>query len=270
MRSRAALRCIACFVVASFGWVPASRAGAEAARAPAPWERIEAARTLLDGAQPRAAGVELDLAMVTQEGGSVPLAVEVRSPMAEDDYVEALYLFASGNPSPELAEFRFRPRAGQARVSTRIRLDRSQTVVALARTSRGEWLAGARDIRVTVSGCLTRGGAAEAGELLQTRVRVPTQLRAGEVGDVRTLIVHPMETGLRQDPQGKPIPERIIRSFQAELDGEAVLEAKFYRAIAANPFLHFAVAPQRSGTLRLKWEEDTGRSVIETAEISVP
>lgn len=243
-------------------------ARADRVRTPAAWERVDAARALLDGVRPIEGAIELDVPLVTQEGGSVPVTVVVSRPMREDDFVAALYLFASGNPSPELLEVRFGPQAGRAFLSTRIRLDRSQTVVALARTSRGEWLAATRDVRVTVSGCLTRASGA-GDDAMQTRVRAPERLGAGETGEVRTMILHPMETGLRKDEQGNAIPARIIRSFRAEFEGETVLEARLYRAIAANPFLHFAIAPPRGGTLRLHWEEDTGRTVSEAVKITM-
>ncbi|TVR50505.1 MAG: thiosulfate oxidation carrier complex protein SoxZ [Puniceicoccaceae bacterium] len=243
-------------------------APASAARSPESWDRIAPARELLGDAKPRAGGIELRLPAVTQDGSSVPLTVRVDHPMEEGNFVEALYLFASGNPSPELAEIRFTPLAGEARIDTRIRLDGSQTVVALARTSRGEWLAGAREVRVTVSGCNSRS-AGSVENLMEVRVRAPDRLRAGQTGDVRTLINHPMETGLRADAEGRVIPERIVRTFRVEFEGRTVLEARYYRAMAANPYLLFPVAPERSGTLSFFWKEDAGESVTAEASIRV-
>lgn len=231
------------------------------------WERIEPAMVLLDGAVPATGSIRLDLPAVTQDGSSVPLTVEVERSMLADDYIVELHLFASGNPSPELAEFRFTLLAGQAQVQTRVRLDRSQTVIALARTSQGEWLAGSQDIRVTVSGCLSRAEGAGAADFMRARVRAPNRAQPGVPGEIRTLINHPMETGLRKDSRGQTIPKRIIREFRAELEGETVLTARFHRAVAANPYLLFFVAPGRSGQLDLRWEEDTGEAVSAMARI---
>ncbi len=233
------------------------------------WERVEAIQTLLNGAVPRPEAVRLDLPSVTQDGSSVLVTAEIDSPMTPDNHVEELYLFALGNPSPELAEIRFTPLAGRASVSTRIRLDRSQTVVALARTSGGDWLSGSRDVRVTVSGCLSRDATYQADDVMQTRVRVPPRFKAGQASDIRTLINHPMETGLREDAAGQPIPEQIIELFQARLDDAPVLTVRLHRAIAANPYLVFHMAPEQSGELTLSWEEDTGETTVTTAEIRV-
>ncbi len=221
----------------------------------------------LEGATPRAGAISLEMPGVTQDGSAVPLTVEIESPMTEEDHVEALYLFATDNPSPELADVYFTPLAGQARFSTRVRLNRSQTVLALARTSRGEWLAGHRDVRVTVSGCFSRDDTYDYDSVMRTRVRVPDRLRNGAVGDVRTLIDHPMETGLREDRQGRTIPERIIEEFRAEFNGKPVVKARLYRAISANPYLRFSIAPSESGEGEFFWLEDTGESVTETFRI---
>lgn len=239
-----------------------------APRGQSAWERVEVIQALLNGAEPKADGVQLDLPGVTQDGSSVLLTADIDRPMSADDYVDALYLFALGNPSPELAEFEFTPLAGLARVSTRIRLDRSQTVVALARTSGGEWLVGARDVRVTVGGCLARDATYKAEDVMQPRVRVPPRFAAGQPADIRTLINHPMETGLRKDSAGRPIPERIIRSFRASLNDEPVLTVRLHRAIAANPYLLFHLAPPHPGELLLVWEEDTGETVVHTSTIA--
>lgn len=235
----------------------------------APWERLEAAQERLDGATPRVGGIRLDLPGVTQDGSGVALSVEVDSPMTGEDYVEAVYLFATGNPSPELADVYFSPLAGKAYFSTRVRLNRSQTVLALARTSQGEWLAVHQDVRVTVSGCFSRDDTYDYDSLMRTRVRVPQRVSSGEAGDVRTLIDHPMETGLREDREGRTIPERIIEEFRAEFNGKPVVKARLYRAISANPYLRFSIAPGESGEGALHWREDTGESVSETFRIDV-
>lgn len=233
-------------------------------RGSAAWERIEPARERLNGATPKDGAIKLDLPGVTQDGSAVPLTVEIDSPMSEDDFIEAVYLYAGGNPTPELLDVYLTPLVGRARFSTRIRLNKSQSVLALARTNRGEWLAGDREVRVTVSGCLSRDDTYDFDAVMRTRVRVPERLEPGQIGEVRTLIDHPMETGLREDGEGQPIPERIINEFRAEFNGKSVLKARLYRAISANPYLRFPIAPNGSGEATFHWTEDTGESVSES------
>jgi sulfur-oxidizing protein SoxZ len=90
------------------------------------------------------------------------------------------------------------------------------------------------------------------------RVQVPATAAKGEVVQIKTLISHPMETGLRHDSQGKTIPRRIINKFVCRYDGEEVFSIDLHEAMAANPFLEFHVRATKSGRLRFEWVEDGG------------
>ncbi len=227
------------------------------------WRRVPEIAGLLDGAEPEEGGIALDLPFVSENGNSVPLSVAVEAPG-----VRALHIFAPANPSPQVATFHFTP-LSPAAVETRIRLNESQTVIALALFDDGTALVGEREVRVTVSGCLTDAGTYASEGLFQTRVRVPEKLAAGEAGPVLTMIGHPMETGLRPGPDGTPLPQRLIERFEARLDGEPVFAADLYRSVSADPYLKFQIAPHASGTLAFNWREDTGHVATAEAQIVV-
>jgi sulfur-oxidizing protein SoxY len=233
------------------------------------WERLDAAKKIVGNAKPSSDGISLDLPLVSEDGSSVQLTVNVDRPMTDADYVQKIHLFATRNPSPEVASFELTPRAGRANITTRVRLNESQTVIALAQTNKGQLLATSRDVRVTVSGCLIRADTYESSAEMLPRVRVPAKTAAGTPAEVLTLINHPMETGLREGPDGKVLPQRIVRSFEAALDGEPFFKATFYRSLAANPYLRFYAAPKANGKLAFKWTEDTGRTAEASAAIAV-
>jgi sulfur-oxidizing protein SoxZ len=90
------------------------------------------------------------------------------------------------------------------------------------------------------------------------RVNVPSSATRGEIFVVRSLITHPMETGLRKDEQGELIPRKIINSFTCRYNGEIVFKAELHEAVAANPYIEFHVRALESGTLDYVWEEDGG------------
>ncbi len=235
-----------------------------------PWGRHEAIMDLLDGAEPETSGMTLELPSVSEDGSNISLTVGVDSAQEDGNYVESIHLFAPDNPNPEIAAFHLTPLSGQAQIATRIRLNESQRVFAVARMNDGSFRIASKDARVTVSGCLTNDATYDSSGLMQTRVRAPRSLRPGEVGEVLTLINHPMETGLREDSDGNTIPRRIIHSFVAELDGETVLRADFHPSLAANPYLRFHVKPNGSGgTLAMEWTDDEGETAREEASISV-
>jgi sulfur-oxidizing protein SoxY len=108
----------------------------------------------LFGDRPLKAGrILLDLPAIAENGLVVPLAFEVESPMTPADHVKAVHIFADGNPSPLVAAFTFTPLAPKAAASIRMRLARTQQVVAVAEMSNGDLYTAARDVKVTIGGC---------------------------------------------------------------------------------------------------------------------
>ena len=90
------------------------------------------------------------------------------------------------------------------------------------------------------------------------RVQVPSTAASGEVFLVKTLLSHPMETGLRQDDQGNVIPRKIVNKFTCRHNGVVVFSVDLHEAVAANPFIEFYLRATESGRLAFVWEEDGG------------
>jgi sulfur-oxidizing protein SoxZ len=97
-----------------------------------------------------------------------------------------------------------------------------------------------------------------AAPIGQPRLRLPAQIRAGEVIEIRTLISHVMETGQRRDQQGQLIPRDIIKRFACTFEGQPVFAMDLQPAIAANPYIAFPFRVERAGTLELTWTTDAG------------
>ena len=90
------------------------------------------------------------------------------------------------------------------------------------------------------------------------RVRMPTTAKAGEVIEVKTLISHEMETGLRKDANGQTIPRKIIKQFVAKFNGREIMRADWHSAISANPYQSFFVRVPETGTFEFSWLDDDG------------
>jgi len=117
----------------------------------------EALHKVVGDAQLRRGRVKLELPPLIDNGNSVPLAVAVESPMTAADYVKAIHVFTQKNPLPDVVSAYFGPRAGRARLQTRVRLADSQTVVAVAQMSDGSFWTDSTDVVVTLSACLEDG-----------------------------------------------------------------------------------------------------------------
>lgn len=104
---------------------------------------------------------------------------------------------------------------------------------------------------------------------LKARIQLPERARPGEVIEIRAIVGHPMESGFRNDDHGRPIPRHIIESFTCTYAGEEVFRARFFPAIAANPYLVFHTVAVASGELVFTWRDDRGDSHVERAHLEV-
>jgi sulfur-oxidizing protein SoxZ len=91
------------------------------------------------------------------------------------------------------------------------------------------------------------------------RVQVPRTAAKGEIIQIKTLIEHQMETGLRRDSNGEVIPRKIINQFVCRYNDEVVFSVDVNEAVAANPYFEFYLRATTSGRLDFVWKEDGGR-----------
>jgi sulfur-oxidizing protein SoxZ len=101
------------------------------------------------------------------------------------------------------------------------------------------------------------------------RIKLPKEAKKGEVIEIKTLIAHVMETGLRKDPDGKIIPRKIINKFTAEFNGKPVFSVDIEPAVAANPYMQFTAKVEESGTFRFTWTDDDGTVTTAEQQIAV-
>jgi sulfur-oxidizing protein SoxZ len=116
---------------------------------------------------------------------------------------------------------------------------------------------------------LTRSGKKENPMADKTRLRVPSEAKKGEIIQIKTLMSHPMETGLRKDESGKPIPREIVNRFVCEFNGKPLFAVDLEPAISANPYIEFTAKMQESGTFSFAWIEDDGTVTTAQASITV-
>lgn len=115
------------------------------------WE--EAVKKVLGDAKAIEGKVALEMPEIAENGNTVPFVVSVESPMTENDYVKAIHIIATANPQPGVVTFRFSPLSGKAAATSRMRLARTQDVIAIAELQDGRFLSGKRNVKVTIGGC---------------------------------------------------------------------------------------------------------------------
>jgi sulfur-oxidizing protein SoxY len=116
---------------------------------------VEDSIIALYGKRPIQAGrVTVKIPPISENGYSVPITVDVQSPMTRDDHVVRIAVFAEENPLPDVARFQLGPAAGRARVQTRIRMGASQRIRAVAEMSDGSLWSGYAFSIVTLAACV--------------------------------------------------------------------------------------------------------------------
>lgn len=107
-----------------------------------------------------------------------------------------------------------------------------------------------------------------SGALSAPRIRIPRSARAGEVIEIRTLIEHPMETGLRHDG-GRAAARDMLARFTVRMNGEVLLSAAFQNGTSANPYHVFFVRMERTSSFEFTWTDERGRSARAEARVNV-
>ena len=114
----------------------------------------EAIRNVVGEADLRKGKVTLDVPPLVENGNAVPVTIIVDSPMTEADHVKAIHVFNEKNPQPYVISVALGPRAGKARIATRIKLTDAQRVVGVAEMSDGSFWTGEANVVVTIAACV--------------------------------------------------------------------------------------------------------------------
>ena len=99
-------------------------------------------------------------------------------------------------------------------------------------------------------------------------IRIRAKMK-GDVTEVKALMSHSMETGLRKDKKtGKKIPAHFIQEVMCDHNGKNVMVANWSVAVSKNPYLSFKFKGAAKGdTVKISWNDNKGKS--DTAEAKI-
>jgi sulfur-oxidizing protein SoxZ len=96
------------------------------------------------------------------------------------------------------------------------------------------------------------------------RVRLPRSASRGEVIEIRTLIDHPMVTGL-----SSPAPRDMLDRFEARMNGQTVFTFDFDNGTSANPYIVFFVRIEETSAFEFVWTHEDGATISAEGEVRV-
>jgi sulfur-oxidizing protein SoxY len=106
----------------------------------------EAINAFTGGAAAADGGISIDAPEIAENGNTVPVGVSAEGAVS-------IMVLADGNPRPGVATFHFGELAGSTTASTRIRLAKTQNVVAVAKMADGSFKTASKEVKVTIGGC---------------------------------------------------------------------------------------------------------------------
>lgn len=107
------------------------------------------------GAWPQSGRVRLEVAVLVDNGNTVPIAVSVEPPADKGVKVRAIAVFSEGNPQHEVLRFHLGASGTTAaEVESRIRLATSQKLIAVAECSDGSFWSHEVEVIVTLAACI--------------------------------------------------------------------------------------------------------------------
>ena len=229
------------------------------------WQRFAPAIALLQDKAVQADGLTLDLPSLSENGSAVALGVLFEGKLDDGDTLDAIHILSTANPNPEVIAFHLLDGRIVPEFHTRIRLSESQTVVAVATSRQGKAWVVEQPVRVTVSGCVGSLGSDDSAsvQMQNPRVALPARHLAGRPLELRTVVQHPMETGLRTGPDGQVVAQQLIHTMEVSLDGQPVVQTRFFSGTAANPYVRLSVNPGSAEAVQLVWTDQSGRQLSE-------
>jgi sulfur-oxidizing protein SoxY len=123
------------------------------ATGPAQPSAEETIRRLSRGAKPVYGKININIPEIAENGNIVPFSITADSPMTDIDFVKSIHIVCSSNAQPHIGSFHFTSLSGQATVTSRMRLSKSQDVFVLVEHSTGQFVLAQRTVKVTIGGC---------------------------------------------------------------------------------------------------------------------
>ncbi len=98
-------------------------------------------------------------------------------------------------------------------------------------------------------------------------MRIRARLK-GDLVEVKILIQHAMETGLRKAADGTKIPPHFIQTLTAKYDDKVVLDTMMGIAVSKDPFISFKFkGGSKGGKVTVTWVDNLDETRTDSAVV---
>jgi sulfur-oxidizing protein SoxZ len=111
-------------------------------------------------------------------------------------------------------------------------------------------------------------GADEMSAIGEARIKVPDQIRPGDLITVNSIISHPMDTGFFRTAEGAPIPAYFIKDVVVTYGDAEVARFEWTSGISRNPVVSFTLKVDKEASLTMVWSDNKGATFKQSTNIS--
>ena len=204
----------------------------------------------------------LDTPYRALDAAIVPISINFNKPQSQEYFVKSLTLIVDENPSPVVSKFNFTPKAGNASLTTRIRIDKYTYVRAVVEMNNGEKYMNSNFVKAA-GGCSAPSLAdmdAVMARLGKMKMKFFETGNSNSLSKAQFLISHPNFSGLQFNQLTRAeIPAHFVNYIKIEQDDNLILEAYPDISLSEDPAITFHFHDSGS-PLKVTVEDSEGKN----------
>lgn len=199
--------------------------------------------------------IALEAPVRAEDAATVPVTIRALGPQTPERHIKTLHLVIDQNPAPLAGVFHLSPMAGDATISTRVRVNAYTSMHAVAETSDGQLYVVERFVKAA-GGCSApalKDKEVAMARLGKMQLKPMTPWALGEPNRMQLLVSHPNYTGMQIDQLSRNwIPPDYVRSIEVRYGGQTVLTAETDISISEDPAIGFSFVPSQPGAMTVE------------------
>ena len=210
------------------------------------WQQIK--RTVFEQRSINASAnntVRLDITTRAEDASIVPVVIRTIKPQSPERYIKKLWLIVDNNPSPIGVVFNMSPNSGRADIETRVRVEMSTFVRAVAETNDGALFMDVKTI-AAAGGCSAPGGPDDGAPVGRMKFRLDDNVELNKPTLAKLMVSHPNFSGLSQQDKRVQYVKHLVISYA----GQEIMSADIDFTISKNPTFNFYFLPTEKGELK--------------------
>ena len=191
--------------------------------------------------------VQLSISARADDAAIVPIVIRTTGPQTAERYIKKLWLVIDNNPSPIGVVFHLTPNSGRADIETRVRVENSTFVRAVAETNDGSLFMDVKPISAA-GGCSAPGGVDDSAmaSMGRMKIRLDDEIELNKPTLAKLMVSHPNFSGLsRQDTR-----VQYVKHLTISYAGREIMSADIDFTISKNPTFNFFFLPTETGELK--------------------